>query len=120
MRVISIFTREPWGSQPPDPQMMAKMNALIQELTASGVLVDTGGITPTGVSLRIKSAGSGPLSVTDGPFAESKEIVGGYAVLDVRDRKHLVELTQRFLECAGGGTCTIHELAEMPGTNTPQ
>jgi len=114
MRVISIFTHEPWGSQPPDPKMMANMQSLIEEMMASGVLVDTGGTAPTGVSLRARSDGSGPLSVTDGPFTESKEIVGGYAVLNVRDRAHLLEVTQRFLECAGGGTCTIHQLAEMP------
>jgi len=118
MRVISIYTREPWGSQPPDPKMIANMQSLIQEMMAAGILIDTGGIAPTGVSLRVRSGGSGPLSVTDGPFTESKEIVGGYALLNVRDRDHLLQVIQRFLDCAGGGTCTVHELEEMPGTNT--
>lgn len=118
MRVISIFTFDPSTRHgTPTPEDMAKMGALVGEMMASGVLVDTGGVTPTGASLRAKGDGRSPLTVTDGPFTESKEVLGGYAVLDVRDRAHLLEVTQRFLECAGGGTCTIHELAEM---NDPQ
>jgi hypothetical protein len=110
MKVISIFTRDA-GQAMPDEQAICNMTALVNEMLASGVLVDTGGVAPTGKPLRVTSNGRGPLSVTDGPFAESKEVLGGYAVLEVRDRAHLLEVTQRFLECAGGGTCTIHELA---------
>ena len=118
MRVISIYTFDPGKrSGEPDAEMITKMGALIGEMMATGVLVDTGGVTPTGASLRAKGDGRSPLTVTDGPFTESKEVLGGYAVLDVRDRQHLLEVTQRFLECAGGGTCTMHELAEM---NDPQ
>ena len=115
MRFVSIFTFDPTErSGEPDAAAMEKMGALIGEMMASGTLVDTGGVTPTGMSLRVKGDGKAPISVTDGPFAESKEIVGGYAVLNVKDRADLLAVTQRFLECAGGGTCTIHELAEMP------
>jgi hypothetical protein len=113
MRVISIFTVEPSKAGPPSQEAICNMSALIKEYTENGVLVDTGGVVPTGSSWRVTGDGSGPIAVTDGPFAESKEVLGGYAVLDVKDRAHLLEVTQRFLQCAGGGTCTIHQLAEM-------
>jgi hypothetical protein len=114
MRFVSIFTFDPTQRpSEPDTEMMAKMGALIGEMMASGTLIDTGGVTPTGMSLRVQSKGNGSQTVTDGPFAESKEIVGGYAVLSVKDREHLLTVTQRFLDCAGGGTCTIHEIAEF-------
>jgi hypothetical protein len=113
MRVISIFTVDPSKAGPPTSEAICKMNELIKEYSGNGVLVDTGGVVPTGSSWRVTGDGRGPIAVTDGPFAESKEVLGGYAVLNVKDRAHLLEVTQRFLECAGGGTCTIHQLAEM-------
>lgn len=114
MRFLSIYTFDPAGrAGEPDAATIAKMGALISDMTANGTLIDTGGRTPTGVSLRTTSNGASPIAVTDGPFAESKEVVGGYAVLEVRDRAHLLEVAQRFLDCCGGGTCTMYELAEV-------
>ncbi len=113
MRFLSIYTFDPSSGQgEPNAATIEKMVALTNDMTATGTLIDTGGRTPTGVSLRTTSNG-GPIAVTDGPFAESKEIVGGYAVLNVRDRAHLLEVAQRFLDCAGGGTCTMYQLAEV-------
>ncbi|MGB6985203.1 MAG: YciI family protein [Candidatus Aquilonibacter sp.] len=120
MRFLSIYTFDPsqWSGEP-DAATIAKMGALISDMTAAGTLIDTGGRTPTGVSLRTTSTGGSPIAVTDGPFAESKEVVGGYAVLDVRDRAHLLEVAQRFLDCSGGGTCTMYQLAEMNDDDAP-
>lgn len=114
MRFVSIFTFDP-AQRPstPDPEMTQKMGALIGEMMTAGTLVDTGGVTPTGMSLRVQGDGKENPTITDGPFAESKEVVGGYAVLNVKDRNELLAVTRRFLECAGGGTCTIHQIAEM-------
>ena len=114
MRFLSIYTFDPsTRSGEPDPADMAKMGQLVNDMMATGTLVDTGGRGPTGVSLRAQGDGKSPIAVTDGPFTESKEVVGGYAVLEVRDRQHLLEVAQRFLECAGGGTCTMYQLATM-------
>lgn len=115
MLFLSIYTFDPTrqGAPAPDAAYIAKMGALVNDMTATGTLINTGGRTPTGVSLRTTSNGGGKIAVTDGPFTESKEVVGGYAVLKVRDRAHLLEVAQRFLDCAGGGTCTMYELAEM-------
>jgi hypothetical protein len=66
----------------------------------------------TGV--RVHKDGAGKISVTDGPFTESKEVLGGYAVLKASSKEEVIKLTKRFLEVAGGGTCEIYQLYEMP------
>lgn len=113
MQFLSIYTYDPARkSSIPSPEEIEKMQALIGEMKAEGALLDAGGRVPTGVSLRATSNG-GAISVIDGPFAESKEVVGGYVVLKVRDRAHALEIAQRFLNCAGDGTCTMYELVDM-------
>ena len=114
MKYLSVFTLDPSQlSGPPSQEHIDNMNALIAEMIADGTLVDTGGRMPTGMSLRVKKA-NGKIEITDGPFAESKEIVGGFALLRAQSREHLIAMTQRFLDCAGGGTCTIHEISDGP------
>jgi hypothetical protein len=60
-----------------------------------------------------KSAG-GKVTVTDGPFAETKEVLGGYALLQAANKDEVVKLTRRFLEVIGQGTCETYQLYEMP------
>jgi hypothetical protein len=114
MKFFSIFTIDPSTmAGPPGEKIMADMNSLIAELIASGKLVDTGGRAPTGTSLRIERA-NGNVRVTDGPFTESKEIVGGFAVFNVESKDEVIALTRRFLEVVGSGTCQLFEVSEMP------
>jgi hypothetical protein len=56
----------------------------------------------------------GQTTVTDGPFTEAKEILGGFAIMEARDREHVLELTRHFLEVVGNGTCEVHELYQPP------
>ncbi|MFD9794813.1 YciI family protein [Streptomyces sp. NPDC059070] len=84
----------------PSPELMQRMGSLIEEMTKAGVLLDTAGLTPTAQGTRVTWSG-GKLSTTDGPFTESKEVVGGYAMLQCKDRDEVLEWTKRFL--------TIHE-----------
>jgi hypothetical protein len=112
MRFISIYTHPP-SSTPPDPKLIASMGALIEEGMKAGWLIATEGVHGDGVGLRV-SAKRGEISVTDGPFAEAKEVLGGYAVMEARDRAHVLELTRRFLAVAGDGNCEIHELYVPP------
>ena len=65
-------------------------------------------------TLRVRQ---GQLLVTDGPFAETKEVIGGYALLKANSKAEIVEHTKRFLEVAGQGTCEIYQLYEMPEGN---
>jgi hypothetical protein len=88
------------------------MGQLIAEMEAAGVLINTGGLAPTGTSLRVRRA-NGSVTVTDGPFTETKELIGGYAVLNVQSRDELIAWSKRFLDIAGNGVSEVYELAEI-------
>ena len=113
MKFVSIWKPDPavWAAEP-DEQQMAAMGQLIGELMSAGVLLDTGGVSDGGSSLRVQRAG-GKTTVTDGPFAESKELVGGFAIFKVNSKDEAVALTRRFLDIAGDGTSELHEVGEF-------
>jgi hypothetical protein len=112
MKFLSVFKYDPsTQTGPPTEEDMSRMGRLIGEMSAAGVLVDTGGVEPTGTSMRVRRSGTNT-SVTDGPFTESKEVVGGFAVLNVSSREEALTWTNRFLDCATDGVC---ELIEVTG-----
>lgn len=113
MKFVSIWKPDPavWNGEP-DEKQMAAMGELIGELMSAGILLDTGGVTDGGSSLRVQRAG-GKVTVTDGPFTETKELVGGFAIFKVNSRDEAIALTQRFLEVAGDGTSELHEVGEF-------
>ena len=80
---------------PPSPEMYAEMGKLIEEMTKAGVLLATGGLAPH--PTRIKSSG-GKVNVTDGPFTEAKEVVGGYAIVEVKSRDEALKIARDFME----------------------
>ena len=81
----------------PSPELQERMGALFEEITKAGVMLDTAGLTPTSDGTRITWSG-GKLSATDGPFTETKEVVGGYAILQAKDKAEALEWTKRFLQ----------------------
>ena len=93
----------------PTQEDMEKMGALIVEMKAKGVLVDTGGVSPGPLHLKVARK-NGKDTVTDGPFAESKEVVGGFGLLEVSDRDEALHWTRRFLDLVGDATCELHEV----------
>ncbi len=114
MKFVSIFRFDPSShSGPPDDRQMAEMGRLIGEMRAAGVLVDTGGVMPNGASIRVRRSGA-QFAVTDGPFTETKEVVGGFAVLDVPSRDEALAWTRRFLDCAGDGVTELFEVTSAP------
>jgi hypothetical protein len=80
---------------PPDPKLMAKMGALIEEMSKAGVLQATGSLASTKKGARIRFEG-GKRTVIDGPFAESKELIAGYAILDLPSKAAAIEWATRF------------------------
>lgn len=115
MRFISVVTFERGKATPhDDPECMERMQKLVNEMRADGTLVDTGGRASEMMEFSVTRKNS-TSTVTDGPFAESKEIVGGYAVLEVKDRNHAIVATKRFLETLGAdATCHLHEVFPPP------
>jgi hypothetical protein len=87
--------------QVPSEQLMADMGRLMEELTREGKLVSTAGLRPTSEGVRVRLHRGGRLSVTDGPFTETKEVIGGYAILEAQSKDEAVELTRRFLKVHG-------------------
>lgn len=113
MKFVSIFTYDPSHATEPDAAQYAEMGRLIGEMRSAGVLVDTGGVNPTGVSMRVRRS-NGQFATTDGPFAESKEVVGGFAVLEVASKEEAVSWTRRFLDSCGDGQCELIEVSPTP------
>jgi hypothetical protein len=111
MRFISIFTHEP-TNRPPTEAEMAAMGKLIEDAMKAGWLVATEGVHFGGTGVRVQKSAHGKVTVTDGPFTEAKEVIGGYALLQAGSKEEVIEHTRRFLSVVGQGTCEIHELYE--------
>jgi hypothetical protein len=116
MRFLSIFTHEPVNRTPTQDEM-TKMGKLIEDAMKEGWLLSTEGISFGSVGVRVHRTAAGKTTITDGPFAEAKEVLGGYALLQAKSREEIVAHTKRFLEVAGQGTCDIYQLYEMPAGN---
>ncbi|MBN3932436.1 transcriptional regulator [Streptomyces verrucosisporus] len=104
------------ATQAPDPDFEKRMGALFEEITKAGVMLDTAGLAPTSQATRLHWSG-GRISQTDGPFTESKEVVGGYALLQVKDRAEALEWARRFLEVHPehwSVTAEVREIQEGP------
>ena len=82
---------------PPPAELMSAIASLGEEEIRSGKLVTTGGLGPTALSTRLRLAG-GHLTVTDGPFGEAKEVIGGFAIYEVASKVEAVAAARRFLE----------------------
>lgn len=113
MRFISIFTHEPTG-RPPSEAEMKTMGKLIEDAMREGWLISTEGVGFGSTGVRVNRSSSGKITVTDGPFTEAKEVLGGYALMKAETEEEIVEHAKRFLEVAGQGTCEIYRLYEMP------
>jgi hypothetical protein len=98
MRYLA-FVRHPesYRDTPPSAGFMEAMGAFIAKTRADGTLVDTGGLLPSKDSLRVRLSG-GKITITDGPFTEAKEVIGGWAILEARSKQHAAELATAFME----------------------
>jgi hypothetical protein len=83
---------------PPKPELLAAIGKLTAEMTTRGVLVQTGGLLPSSMgAARVRISG-GKTTVTDGPFVETKELIGGYAVVEAGSLGEAVALGRQFME----------------------
>jgi len=96
MRFMTIVKSRETGARP-SPALIDKIGKLGEEAAKKGVFVGMGGLAPTALGARARLA-NGKITVTDGPFTEAKEIIGGYAIYDVGSKKEAMEWTRRFLE----------------------
>jgi len=111
MKFLCVYKPSKPEGTPPTQEEMDRMGKLIEESFRSGVLVATEGCLPSALGARVRLT-SGKFSVTDGPFTESKEIVGGFAILKLNSKQEATEFTKRFLEVAGDGEVEIRQVYE--------
>ena len=85
------------SGKPPPPELEAAMGELMGEWSKAGKMVSAAGLRPPSQGARVRST-DGKAQVMDGPFAESKEVIGGFFILEVKDKAEAVELTRRFVD----------------------
>jgi hypothetical protein len=114
------------NTPPPPMELYAAIGKLTEDMTKAGVLVSTGGLMHTSRGAKATLSG-GKIAITDGPFAEAKECIGGFAIVDVKSKEEAIEVAKRFLQIhadvMGPGYELDSEIRQMyepgggPGTN---
>lgn len=113
MRVM-MFVRADKNSEagvPPSAENLAAMGRVIEEMAKAGVLLGAEGLQPSSRGVRVKVAG-GKRTVTDGPFTESKELVAGYALIQVKSLAEAIEWSVRFAEVQPDFESELRPLSE--------
>jgi hypothetical protein len=107
------------AGKPPNPELMAAVDALVQKQVKAGRFVGSGGLLPSSHGARVRASG-GEVTVTDGPFTEAKEVIGGYAILEypskqeaVAGAKEFMQLHARILGPSYQATCEVRPMADL-------
>src|SRR5437899_13068204 len=103
MKFLSIYKTAERGV-PPTQEEMAKMGKQVEEGMKAGWLLATEGCLPSALGARVRRSG-GKLTVTDGPFTDAKEAVGGFAILGANSRTEAIQLSKDFLQLVVDGEC---------------
>jgi hypothetical protein len=98
MKYLTFIRHSEWyrASGPP-PALMEAMGKFMEKSLKDGTLVDTGGLLPSKDGVRLRLA-NGKLTVTDGPFSESKEVIGGWAILKADSKEEVIRIATEFME----------------------
>ena len=99
MRFLSMIRVAETGQQPSE-RLMNEMGKLMDEMIREGTLIRTAGLRPTKEGVRVRY-NRGKVTMTEGPFTETKEVIGGFAILEARSLDHAIDLTKRFLAVHG-------------------
>lgn len=116
--LMMIQASEAYRTQRIPQGLLDAMGELVSKNFGNGILKDTGGLKPTAQGFRVSSAG-GKLTMTDGPFAETKEVVGGYAIIEATSDAHAREIAHDFMELHRvhwpefAGTCEVRPVEQM-------
>jgi len=114
MRFLCIYKpgQQPERDTPPSEGEMAAMGRLIEEMSKAGVLLATEGCQPSARAVRVGIDGRA-FSVTDGPFPETKELIAGFCMMQVKSKAEAVEWAKRFLSVAGTGQSEMYQLRDF-------
>ena len=107
-----LMTYEPTVKEPPTPEKMAELGKFAQESAQAGILVLTGGLQrPTKGTRARLSAGQ---FTVDGPYAETKELIDGFALIEVKSLEDALDVARRFMTVAGDGEAEVLAVYEQP------
>ena len=115
--LMMIKTSEKYRKEGPPPALMEAMGKFVEESLKSGKVVDTGGLKPSSAATRLRIQ-QGKLTVTDGPFTESKEVVGGWAIVKVNSKAEALDNARAFMDLhlkhwpGWDGTSEMYEMEE--------
>ncbi len=110
MKFLSMY-KAVERNAPPSQEEMAKMGKLVEEGMKAGWLLATEGCLPTALGARVRNS-NGKVTVTDGPFTEAKEVVGGFAILRANSKEEAIQLARDFLQVVGEGECELRQIFE--------
>ena len=114
MRFLCIYKPgTPESDAPPSQKEMAAMGRLIDDMAKAGVLLATEGCLPSDKGVRVR-VDSGAFTVTDGPFRETRELIAGFCLLQVKSKAEAIEWCKRFLDVVGVGESEIRLLHDFP------
>jgi hypothetical protein len=118
--IIVKATDDSEAGAKPEEKLMAALASYHEELARAGVLLDANGLQPSSKGFRVRYAGGKRVGLVDGPFTETKELVAGYTVIEVKSRAEAVEWTKRFPAPMGGKDAEIeirqvYELEDFGG-----
>jgi hypothetical protein len=115
MRFLCIYRPgTPESHAPPTAEEMAAMGKLIGEMHAAGVLLAAEGCLPSSYGSRVRIESGNDFVVTDGPFSETKELISGFCLLQVKSKEEAIEWGKRFLAVVGVGESEIRLLHDQP------
>jgi len=118
MKFLMTYAQAP-NLPPPTPEKMAAIAAYAEKNAKAGILVMTGGLVRPSHGIRLKCAG-GKAGVVDGPFAETKELIDGFALVEVPDRDAAVRVGLEFMEIAGDGDGEVLQVFDQGGGPPPR
>jgi hypothetical protein len=110
MRFLSVY-KSVERNAPPSPEEMTRMGQLIEEGMKAGYLLAVEGCLPSTTGARVRLS-NGNITVTDGPFTESKEVIGGLALIQAKSKEEAIQHLKTFLQVAGDGECELRQLYE--------
>jgi hypothetical protein len=114
MKFISIYKSSKPEGVPPTQKEMEEMGKYVEKMLKSGVVLATEGCLPSALGAKLRLS-NGKFTVTDGPFTEAKEIVGGFAVMQANSKAEMIEHVKDFMKLAGDGECEIRQVYDDQG-----
>ncbi len=109
MRFLCLYKSGKPEGTPPSEGEITQMGKLIEESFKSGILLATEGCLPSALGARVHRT-DGNFKVTDGPFTEAKELVGGFALIYVKSKEEAVNFTKKFMNLAGDGEVELRQI----------